>query len=86
MQGLQALAEDEIDAFVYDEVILKHLVKTQYPGQLHVLADTFNHYYVSMALPPGSQLREPLNRALLRVMTQNEWQRIVALYLGVMHP
>jgi ABC-type amino acid transport substrate-binding protein len=85
-EGLQALAEDEIDAFVYDEVILKHLVKTQYPGQLHVLADTFNHYYVSMALPPGSQLREPLNRALLRVMTQNEWQRIVALYLGVMHP
>ncbi len=83
--GLQALAENKIDAFVHDEAILKYLVKTKYPGQLHVLADTFNHYYVSMALPPGSMLREPLNRALLRVMIKEEWKNVVNRYLGSMH-
>ena len=80
--GMQALAENKLDAFVADEIILKYLVKTEYPAHLHVLAGTLNHYYISMAMPQGSRLREPLNRALLRVMENEKWDLLVKQYLG----
>ena len=80
--GLQAMVDKKIDAFVFNESILKHLAKTEFPGRVHVLAGTFDHYYVSMALPSGSPLREPLNRALLKIITADDWLRLVELYLG----
>jgi hypothetical protein len=38
--------DKKIDAFVYNEFILKYVARTEFPGQVHVLFDTFNHYYV----------------------------------------
>ena len=80
--GLQALSENELDAFVADEIILKHLVKTEYPDRLHVLAETFDHYFISMAMPQGSKLREQLNTALLSVIKNEKWDMLVMQYLG----
>ena len=61
---------------------MKHIVKTDFPGRLHVLAGTFDNYYVSMGMPNGSLLREPLDRALLKFMQKDEWNRMVAMYIG----
>jgi len=80
--GLQAIVDKKIDAFVFNEAVLKHLVKTQFPGRVQVLATTFDHYYVSMAVPSGSPLREPLNRALLEITAKDDWLRMVKFYLG----
>ncbi len=80
--GLQAIVDKKIDAFVFNESVLKHLVRTEFPGRVHVLAGTFDHYYVSMAVPSGSPLREPLNRALLKIITKDDWRRLVEFYLG----
>jgi len=81
--GLQALVENQIDAFVFNELILKYLVKTEFPARVHVLAGTFDHYYVSMGMPSGSQLREPLNRALLETMSGDDWLRLLERYGGL---
>jgi ABC-type amino acid transport substrate-binding protein len=80
--GLQALIDKKIDAFVFNESVLKDLARTEFPGRVHVLAGTFDHYYVSMAVPSGSPLREPLNRALLKIITKGDWHRLVEFYLG----
>jgi ABC-type amino acid transport substrate-binding protein len=80
--GLQAIVDKKIDAFVFNESILKHLARTEFPGRVHVLPSTFDHYYVSMALPSGSPLRKLLNRALLKIITQDDWHRLVQSYLG----
>jgi len=80
--GLQAIVDKKIDAFVFNEAVLKHLVKTQFPGRVQVLATTFDHYYVSMAVPSGSPLREPLNRALLEITGKDDWLGMVKFYLG----
>lgn len=80
--GLQAIVEKNIDAFVFNESVLKDLARTEFPGRVHVLAGTFDHYYVSMAVPSGSPLREPLNRALLKIITKDDWLRLVEFYLG----
>jgi ABC-type amino acid transport substrate-binding protein len=83
--GLQALVENQIDAFVYNELVLKYLVKTEFPARVHVLAGTFDHYYVSMGLPSGSPLREQLNRALLEIMSGDDWLRLMERYVGHGH-
>ena len=80
--GLQAIVDKKIDAFVFNELVMKHLARTEFSGRVHVLASTFDHYYVSMALPSGSPLREPLNRALLKIITRDDWLRLVEYYLG----
>ena len=81
-EGLQAVVDDKIDAFVYDELILKYIVKTNFPGRLHVLPGTFENYYVSMGMPRGSPLREPIDRALLKIMNGDKWDRLVARFIG----
>ena len=83
--GLQAIVDKKIDAFFFNEAVLKHLARTEFPGRVHVLAGTFDHYYVSMALPSGSPLREPLNRALLEVMSGDDWIRLLERYMGPGH-
>lgn len=80
--GLLAVSDNELDAFVHDAAIVKYLVKKAYFEHLHVLPDVFNKHYVSMVLPEGSQLREPLNRALLKVMEKDQWKDLLNIYLG----
>jgi polar amino acid transport system substrate-binding protein len=80
--GLQALVDAQLDAFVYNKAILEHLTRTEFPAQLAVLPGIFDPYYMGLALPPGSALREPLNRALLKVMTTEDWTRLITRYFG----
>lgn len=81
-EGLKAVSEKKLDAFVHDAAILKYIVKKAYFEHLHVLPDIFNRHYVSMILPEGSRLREPVNRALLTVTEKNQWKDLLQSYLG----
>jgi len=67
-EGLQAVANKKIDAFVLNEIVLKYLVKNQFAGRVHVIPGTFDDYFVSVALQVKSPLREPINKALLEFM------------------
>ena len=80
--GLQAVSEKELDAFVFDAAIMKHIVKKAYFDHLQVLPEVINRHYVSMAFPEGSALREPLNRALLKVTEKDQWKDLEQSYLG----
>ena len=81
-EGLRALSEARIEAFVYDEPILRYLVTRNFKGKLEVLNVTFERQYYSIALPTGSLLREPINRALLQEIGKPEWQDTLYYYLG----
>jgi len=35
-----------------------------------------------MGMPNGSPLREPINRALLKIMETEKWKRMVKHYIG----
>jgi ABC-type amino acid transport substrate-binding protein len=37
---------------------------------------------MKVALPSGSALREPLNRALLKILEEGEWSRRLERYIG----
>ena len=81
--GLQAIVDNKIDAFVYNELVLKYLLRTEFPARVQVLPGIFDHYYVSMGMPSGSQLREPLNRALLEIMRGDDWLKLLESYGGL---
>ena len=53
-----------------------------FSGRVHVLAETFDPYYVCMGMPKGSALREPINRALLKIMEADQWNRLIERYIG----
>lgn len=81
-EGLQALVDDELDAFVYNKAVVAHVARQEFPARVQVLPGLFDPYYVGVAMLPGSELRERIDRALLRIMVTDSWQPLVARYLG----
>lgn len=81
-QGLKALDEGTIDAFVHDEPILKYQVLKQYQGRLNILPTVFDVQDYGIVLPPNSPDREAINQALLEVMGSPTWRTMREKYFG----
>jgi polar amino acid transport system substrate-binding protein len=82
IDGLKAISEDKIDAFVYDAPILRYLVHGKFQGELKVLPGTFVRQDYGIALTAGSPLREPINRLLLKKIAEPAWQDLLHRYMG----
>ncbi|MEX0654063.1 MAG: transporter substrate-binding domain-containing protein [Phycisphaeraceae bacterium] len=81
-QALAALVAGEVDAVVYDQPILQYLVLEHAPGRARVLPDTFNRQYYGLGLQLGSDLRGPVNIALLDALASQWWRDRRYRYLG----
>lgn len=75
-EGLQAVADKKIDAFVLNEIILKYHVKNDFPGRVQVIPGVFDEYFVAIGLQAESPLREPINQALLALMKTEKWTEL----------
>jgi ABC-type amino acid transport substrate-binding protein len=73
-------AAEKIDAFVLNELILKYLVKKEFPGRVRVIPEIFDEYFVVMALKEKSSLRKPINIALLKFMKTEKWSELLNHY------
>jgi ABC-type amino acid transport substrate-binding protein len=80
-EGLQRIAGKEIDALVLNEQVLKYMAKREAPIQMQVLPEIFDEYFVSIALQNKSQLRKPINKALLKFMKTREWTELRNRYI-----
>ena len=83
--GLRAIVDKEIDAFVHNELVLKYLASKEFAGRMQVLPATFNRYFVSIGLPQDSPLLEPVNRTLLKIIDTDDWLRLLDIYIGPGH-
>jgi len=79
--ALSALDEGQLDAVVYDAPVLQYQVLHNHP-KLHVLSGTFERQNYAIAMPSGSLLREPVNRAILRTVSKPSWDDTLAEYIG----
>ncbi|MCW8850032.1 MAG: transporter substrate-binding domain-containing protein [Melioribacteraceae bacterium] len=81
--GFDLIENKQIDAFVYDAPILKYYVKSKNIANkfrvLPIILDPINYAF---ALPTNSNLRESINRVLLREIDKKEWKTVVNNYLG----
>jgi ABC-type amino acid transport substrate-binding protein len=80
-EGLAAVAGGEIDAFVLNELVLKHLARKEFPGRVQVLPGIYDDYFVSIALTQDSPHRKPVNKALLQLMKTPAWTELRNRYI-----
>lgn len=79
---IDALEVEELDAVVFDGPILEYYL-AQDPGvEAYLLDRVFRSEDYGIALMQGSDLREPINRALLRLTEGGEYQTLRQEWFG----
>jgi len=81
-QGFDAFLAGSVDAVVYDKPLLQYVALQERAGDIRVLDDTIGRQDYAIALPTNSDLREPMNSALLNYLRSEDWVRVQRLYLG----
>ena len=81
-EGLEALINGEIKAFVYDAPELRYRIRQRFQGKLDVLPHTYSQENYGIALVNDSPLRKSMNRVLLQKIRHQEWQETLNHYLG----
>lgn len=81
-EALAQLAEGQADAVVHDAPILRHEISAGFPRQLRVLPFVLRRQDYGVALPRGSDIREPVNVALLDIIRSEDWLAVLDGYLG----
>ena len=82
LDGLNAVVAGEVDAEVYDAPILRYLTAQEIEKNVHVLPRTFETQNYAIGLRPNSELREDINRVLLKHIAEPWWQDTLYRYLG----
>lgn len=80
--GLAALADGEIEAFVHDAPILRFHSQEDWGSQVRVLPGTFADQYYGIALPMDHPDRNRINQILLDYLASSEWEQVQRRYLG----
>lgn len=80
--GLRAVANGDIDAFVHDAPIVRYFVTQEFRNQVNVLPNTFNDQFYGIALPLESSLRNQINQVLLDYIASEDWELRQEFYLG----
>lgn len=82
VQASKALQRGDVEVLVYERAILGHMIKEYGWRDLQVLPHTLAVRDYAFALPTNSPLKEPINRALLKVVHQPDWKERVQRYVG----
>jgi polar amino acid transport system substrate-binding protein len=80
--ALAALARGEADAVVNSIGALQYAVVTQFSGTIEPPQGVLAPAFMAIALPSGSALKKPLDRALIEITASPEWRRIEANYFS----
>ena len=80
--GLEAVNDDEIDAFVHDAPIIGYMIQQDYRNQVRLLPNTFNDQYYGIVLPLDSEYRNEINQVLLDFINSEEWNSMLRDYFG----
>ncbi len=80
--ALTALERGEADAVVNSVGALQYLIAARFKGTIEAPQGVLEPAYMAVALPPGSTLKKPLDRALIEITASPEWRRIEESYFG----
>lgn len=77
-----AFAAGDLDAAFFDGPILAYHVQTDGAGQARLLDRNYRPENYGIALPTGSNLREPINQSLLRLRETGAYDALVDTWFG----
>lgn len=80
-QGLEAITERDADALVYDEAVLRFLLRDS-EDDIRLIDFPGGQQEYGLGLQEGFAHREALNRSLLEVVRGEQWQQTLRRYLG----
>lgn len=81
-EGLKAVEEDQIDAFVHDAPIIRYHTQSDFQGKVRVLPNTFNDQYYGIGLPLNSEYRNEINQIILDFIRSDRWEELNNQYMG----
>ena len=80
-EGLLQLENGEIDAFVYDEPILRYLIQqNNLDNRIVIIEHEFNSQYYSFSMPHNHKLRDIINPLLIKELEGIKWKGILNEY------
>lgn len=81
LEGLRAVRDGDIDAFVYSADSLKYLNQDSLQNALKVDSTEVRVRQYAFALPENNELQERLNRQVLQELNESDWQDTIKRYL-----
>tara|TARA_Y100000589_G_scaffold18468_2_gene15293 strand:+ start:4256 stop:5350 length:1095 start_codon:yes stop_codon:yes gene_type:complete len=81
-EGLQALSDRRIEAFVNDDLVIRYNVRKSYADRIVVLTDTFDPGFYALGMPLDSERLKSIDIALLKVLDTPEWESLWRQYIG----
>lgn len=80
--GLSALKNGQADALVYDEAVMRYLLRND-TANIEVLSFSGSKQDYALGLRSGFEERENLNRSLLEVTRSSDWQTTLQQFIGI---
>jgi polar amino acid transport system substrate-binding protein len=78
----EKLLKDEVDALVFDAPTILYYARNRGAGRVSVVGPLFDIQYYGFLFPYGSDLREPVNRALLKLKEDGRYHRLYSKWFG----
>jgi polar amino acid transport system substrate-binding protein len=80
--AIGALVGGEVRAIVYGSVVLRYYAERDPGKRIEVLPGQLEAFNFAFPLRDGSPLRDPINAALRRVLSEAHWSDLKDRYLG----
>jgi ABC-type amino acid transport substrate-binding protein len=81
-QAIEKLLQHQVDAVVFDSPTILHYARNEAAGKVAVVGNLFDLQYYGFLFPQGSELREPVNRALLKMHETGQYEKIFNKWFG----
>lgn len=82
-QACQLLLEERVEAVVFDSPAILHYERNEGAGRVKTVGPLFDIQYYGFIFPHGSELREHINRSLLRLRKNGTYNRIYTKWFGI---
>jgi ABC-type amino acid transport substrate-binding protein len=80
--GLKALREHSLDAFVYDKPLLAWIIREHFSSSIELIDATFASQEYAFAMPTNRPLRKAANVTILDATQSDWWEQTTFRYLG----
>jgi len=81
-QAYEKLLQEEVEAVVFDSPSILYYARNEGAGRVSVVGPLFDIQYYGFLFPQGSELRESVNRALLKLRKKGIYNRLYNKWFG----
>mgnify|MGYP000644558537 FL=1 len=81
-QAYEKLLNEEVQALVFDAPTILYYARNKGAGRVSVVGPLFDIQYYGFLFPQGSELRESVNRALLKLRKNGIYDKLHNKWFG----